>query len=127
MNVSIGDIEALTARVIGAWNRQEVEAVVGCYTEDCLYRDPNTRGAIEGRAALRKYLGRLFEAWRMEWTVKEVHPFADGTGAAALWRADLAPASGGDKKRIHGMDLVIVRGGLVHRNEVYFDRTALFV
>ena len=122
----MADLETLTKRTIDAWNRQDVKAVVACYTEDCVYRDPNTRGAVEGRAAFEKYLTKLFAAWKMEWTVKEVHPFADGSGAAFTWRADLAPASGGDKKRVHGMDLVVLRGDLIARNEVYFDRAALF-
>jgi ketosteroid isomerase-like protein len=119
-------LEELTAKTIAAWNAQDVDAVVACYTEDCIYRDPNTRGAVEGRAALRKYLAKLFESWRMEWTVKETHLFADGTGGAFLWRADLSPVGTETKKRIHGMDLVVMRGPLIARNEVYFDRASLF-
>ncbi|HEY8072760.1 MAG TPA: nuclear transport factor 2 family protein [Labilithrix sp.] len=122
----MADIAALTKRAIEAWNRQDVDAVAACYAEDCIYRDPNTRGAIEGRRAFAKYLTKLFAAWKMEWTVKEIHPLSDGSGAAFTWRADLASASGGDKKRIHGMDLVVLRGDLIARNEVYFDRASLF-
>lgn len=35
--------------VLSAWNEQDVDRVVACYTEDCIYRDPNTRGAVAGR------------------------------------------------------------------------------
>jgi ketosteroid isomerase-like protein len=39
------------AAVLSAWNSHDVDRVVACYTEDCIYRDPNTRGII-GRSAL---------------------------------------------------------------------------
>jgi nuclear transport factor 2 (NTF2) superfamily protein len=125
MDAASANIEARTRVVIDAWNRQAVEDVVACYTEDCVYRDPNTRGAVEGRDALRRYLSRLFEDWTMEWTIKEIHPFATGEGGAFLWRAELGAKAGGGKKRVHGMDFVLLRGELIARNEVYFDRAAL--
>jgi ketosteroid isomerase-like protein len=125
------DLAALKERVIDAWNRQDIESVVACYTEDCLYLDPNTRGPVEGREALGRYLTKLFARWTMRWTVKEHHPFdraGESRGGAYLWRAELTPA-GTDTppKVIHGMDLVLLRGDLIWRNEVYFDRGALFV
>jgi ketosteroid isomerase-like protein len=113
------------AAVLSAWNRHDVEAVVACYTEDCVYLDPNTRGAVSGRDAFRRYLTRLFRDWRMRWSLREFFPFADGNGGAFLWDAELTPASGGPTARIAGMDLVVLRGELLSRNEVYFDRMAL--
>lgn len=111
--------------VLSAWNRQDVEQVVACYTEDCIYRDPNTRGAVEGRAALTRYLTRLFRDWRMHWSLREFFPFADGSGGAFLWDARLTPATGGTSRAVSGMDLVLLRGEHLARNEVYFDRMAL--
>jgi ketosteroid isomerase-like protein len=113
------------AAVLSAWNRQDVEQVVAFYTEDCIYRDPNTRGAVEGHEALRRYLTRLFRDWRMHWSLREFFPFADGSGGAFLWDAQLTPASGGKTKDISGMDLALLRGKRLVRNEVYFDRMAL--
>ncbi|MBK6463179.1 MAG: nuclear transport factor 2 family protein [Myxococcales bacterium] len=112
-------------RVLAAWNRLDVEAVLACYVEDCQYRDPNTRGAMEGHAGVRAYLVRLFATWRMDWRVKEVHAFEEGEGGAFLWLADFTPIAGGDKKRLHGMALLGLRGDKIARTEVYFDRTAL--
>jgi len=122
---------AMTEKVIGAWNRQDVEAVAACYTEDCRYLDPNTRGHVEGRAALRRYLTKLFARWTMRWTVTEHHPFAESgeaRGGAFLWRAELAPAGSPEPgKMVQGMDLVVLRGDQIQRNEVYFDRAALLM
>jgi ketosteroid isomerase-like protein len=113
------------AAVLSAWNSHDVERVVACYTEDCVYRDPNTRGAVEGRAALRRYLTRLFQDWRMHWSLREFFAFEDGSGGAFLWHARLTPAAGGTAAEVEGMDLVCLRGDRLSRNEVYFDRMAL--
>ena len=116
----------LTETFLAAWNSQDVDRVLNCYTEDCVYQDPNTRGPVVGHAALRRYLSRLFQGWNMRWSLREFLPFADGNGGAFLWRAHLTPASGGKTTEIEGMDLALVRGDRLCRNEVYFDRMALF-
>lgn len=124
------DFATLTARVVDAWNRQDVESVVACYTESCKYLDPNTRGYVEGRDALRRYLTKLFARWKMSWTVTEHHVFersGASRGGAFLWRAELAPTGATEAgKVVRGMDLVVLDGDLLSRNEVYFDRAALF-
>ena len=120
------EVRKLAEAVLSAWNRQDVEGVVSCYTEDCVYLDPNTRGPVVGREALRRYLSRLFQRWKMNWSLREFFQFADGEGGAFLWHAQLTPASGGKTAEIDGMDLVLLRGDKLSRNEVYFDRAALF-
>ncbi|OGO47706.1 MAG: hypothetical protein A2W34_07170 [Chloroflexi bacterium RBG_16_64_32] len=120
--------EAMTLieTILTAWNSQDVDKVVSCYTADCVYWDPNTRGAVEGHEALRRYLTRLFERWTMHWSLREYFPFTDGDGGAFLWHAQLTPASGGKTAEIDGMDLAVIRDGRLSRNEVYFDRMVLF-
>lgn len=115
----------LSRKVLGAWNEQDVEGVVDCYTEDCTYLDPNTRGPVQGREALRRYLAKLFANWNMHWTLKEFHSFGDRDGGAFLWHATLTPVNGGRTAEIDGMDLVLLEGERLRRNEVYFDRMAL--
>ena len=116
----------LSTAVLDAWNRQDVDAVLACYTSDCIYLDPNTRGPVVGHDALRRYLTRLFEKWRMHWSMREFFPFGEGDSGAFLWHATLTPAHGGNTAEIDGMDLALVRDNLLYRNEVYFDRMALF-
>jgi hypothetical protein len=79
-----------------------------------------------GHEALRRYLARLFDAWSMHWSMREFFPFAETDGCAFLWTAQLTPASGGTTAEINGMDLALVRDDRLCRNEVYFDRAALF-
>jgi ketosteroid isomerase-like protein len=116
----------LTETFLSAWNAQDVDRVLSCYTEDCVYQDPNTRGPVVGHSALRPYLTKLFEGWNMHWSMREFFQFADGDGGSFLWTAHLTPASGGKTAEINGMDLALVRADRLCRNEVYFDRTALF-
>jgi ketosteroid isomerase-like protein len=115
----------LAERLLKSWNTQEVDRVVDCYTPDVRYRDPNTRGFVEGSAALRRYLTKLFDRWQMHWTLREVYPLCDTEGAAVLWRATLRPAGHDAKVEIDGMDLALVDGDRLSRNDVYFDRAAL--
>ena len=116
----------LAESFLSAWNAQDVERVLGCYTEDCVYQDPNTRGPVAGHDALRSYLTKLFAGWKMHWSMREFFQFADSDGGAFLWAAQLTPAAGGKTAEINGMDLALVRGDRLCRNEVYFDRMALF-
>lgn len=118
-------LHELAEQLIGSWNSQDVERVVACYTDDVTYIDPNTRGPVEGAAALRKYLARLFGSWKMTWQLKQTYIFEDHSGCAAMWHATLRRADGGTTVEVDGMDLVIVEGDHVKRNEVYFDRAAL--
>ena len=111
---------------LSAWNSQEVDGVLNCYTEDCIYLDPNTHGPVHGHESLRRYLTKLFQEWQMHWSLREFFLFDDENGGAFLWHARLTPSAGGKTIEVDGMDLIIVHEGRISRNEVYFDRMALF-
>jgi len=91
-----------------------------------VYLDPNTHGPVEGRDSLHRYLAKLFAKWKMHWTLKEFHTFSEVSGGGFLWHATLTPTDGGRTVEVEGMDLVVLRDNLLRRNEVYFDRMALF-
>jgi ketosteroid isomerase-like protein len=114
----------LAERFLAAWTSQDVERVLDCYTEDLVYLDPNTRGPVRGRDAMRRYLTRLFAAWTMTWSLREAALFEGGRGCTVLWHATLQRA-GGPKAEADGMDLVEVREDRICRNEVRFDRSML--
>lgn len=111
--------------LLDAWNSQDVDRVLDCYTADVRYRDPNTRGFVEGADATRRYLTKLFGRWQMHWSLREAYPLRDEEGAAVLWRASLRLAHGETTVEVEGMDLALVEGERMHRNDVYFDRAAL--
>jgi ketosteroid isomerase-like protein len=118
-------LDRLVARFLDAWTAQEVEAVLDCYTEDLRYRDPNTRGEIAGRAAMRRYLTRLFAAWQMTWARREVFDLQGREGVAFLWHATFRRPGGTLVIETDGMDLALLSGDRLSRNEVYFDRSVL--
>ena len=117
--------DRLVTQFLAAWTSQDVDRVLACYTDDVRYHDPNTRGDIIGRDSMRRYLTRLFAAWKMTWSAREVFDLVGQDGVALLWRATFV-RTGEDKViEVDGMDLVVLHGDRVARNEVYFDRTAL--
>ena len=123
--MTITDYERITHQFLESWNSHDVERLVARYTPDLVYRDPNTRGDVCGADAFRAYLTKLFASWRMHWTARQLFPLADTTGVAALWQATLGPVGSDRTLEITGVDLVVLEGDLVKRNEVYFDRAAL--
>ena len=110
---------------LGAWNTQDIEKTIACYTEDLVYVDPNTRGPVQGRDAMRRYLAKLFANWKMHWTLREAHAFRDAEGAAVRWHATFQKPGGGKMVECDGMDFIIIEGGKIKQNEVYFDRAVL--
>jgi ketosteroid isomerase-like protein len=125
MAMTKSELTALAERIFDGWNRQDVEATVACYTDDLVYIDPNTRGAVQGADAMRRYLGKLFGRWEMHWSARELFPLADADGAAVLWHASFRKPGGEQTVEADGMDLVVLEGDRVKRNEVYFDRAVL--
>ncbi|KQH77899.1 hypothetical protein AO501_31450 [Mycobacterium gordonae] len=116
---------AMAERLLEAWNTQEVKRVVDCYTDDVRYRDPNTRGFVEGADAMSRYLEKLFDRWQMHWALREAYPLRDADGAGVLWRATFCLTGADSQVEIDGMDLALAHGDRLARNDVYFDRSSL--
>lgn len=118
-------LERLVGSFLDAWNSQDVERVVACYTEDVRYRDPNTRGYVEGKEPMRHYLRKLFASWQMTWAARERFELRSEDGVAFLWRATFRRPGGTRVVEADGIDLAVLRGEQLVRNEVYFDRAVL--
>jgi ketosteroid isomerase-like protein len=118
-------LRRLADHVYETWNTQDVEAVLACYTSDLVYLDPNTRGPVVGREAMRSYLTKLYSQWTMTWEGGELFPLEGVDGATVRCVGTLAPVGTQQRVEIGGIDLVVLEGDLVKRNEVYFDRSPL--
>jgi ketosteroid isomerase-like protein len=123
--MSSRDVAHYLETFLDAWNSGEPERVAAIYTENLDYIDPNTRGRIRGRASFLRYLARLLSSWKMTWSAKEVYPLVDTDGWAVLWRAVIRTPDGGAEITLDGMDLIVMEGDKIARNEVYFDRSLL--
>ncbi|MBI5527579.1 MAG: nuclear transport factor 2 family protein [Deltaproteobacteria bacterium] len=98
------------------------EELIEAYAQDVYYRDPAKPEGVRGKAALLEYFRKLLKTFpEWVWTAEEVFPIEGGF--VLRWKARIPVGSMIVQE--NGMDLVLVEGGLVTRNEVYFDRAAL--
>ena len=107
-----------------AFNCQDVEALLACFTEGATYTD-NFYGPHTGRAALREMFARMFRegrdyTWKMDVVVESP------TTATAEWTfayevTDAVARSAGRKIRFRGMSVFELDGGRIARYREYFD------
>ena len=112
----------LASRWLPAWTGDQPERLIEFYTDDARYLDPGVPQGLTGRAAVLGYFRRLLRrhpAW--VWTLRDAVPMAGGF--VCLWHASMPV--GEEVVESDGVCLVFLRGDLICRNEVYFDRAAL--
>lgn len=115
------ELEAFCDEWFRAWTGGGAERLVAFYAEDAVYADPARPQGIRGHGELRRYFQRLLPANpHMVWTRRELHPVEGGF--TVTWTARIPVA--GETLVERGMDLVMLEGGRIARNEVYFDRVA---
>ena len=107
-----------------AFNRQDVDALVACFTPGGSYVD-TFFGAHTGTPALRGMFERMFREGRDYAWVMDVE-IDGGTTAAAEWTfgyvvSDGVPRSAGRRVRFRGMSVFELEGGRVVRYREYFD------
>jgi len=107
---------------LGAWTGNQPSLLIEFYHKDCLYRDPAIPEGLKGKDELFAYLRKLL-AKNPQWVWKADDVFSFEGGFALRWNATIPLG----KAVVHeqGLDLVFIKNGLISRNEVYFDRTAL--
>ena len=107
-----------------AFNEQDVDGLVACFTDGATYTDMFF-GPHTGHPALRAMFGRMFRegrdyVWRMDTIVE------DARHAAAEWSfgyvvTDAVPRSAGRRVRFRGMSLFVVADGRIADYREYFD------
>ena len=105
-----------------AWSGNRPELLASFYTDDAFYADPGLWPGVKGRAALLGYFTKLlgrFPDW--EWNQRGSQPLKDGFLNG--WHARIPV--GKEVVEVDGVCTVQLRGGLIYRNVVYFDRTEL--
>jgi len=107
-----------------AFNRQDVAALVACFTPDGSYHD-TFFGGHAGPAGLRAMFERMFREGRdYAWTMEAV--VETETGAAAEWTfaytvSDAIPRSAGRAVRFRGMSVFEKRDGRIAAYRESFD------
>jgi steroid delta-isomerase-like uncharacterized protein len=107
-----------------AFNRQDVDALLGCFTERATYRD-NFYGEHAGKDSLRSMFQRMFrEGHGYHWSMDVV--VESPTTATAEWTfsyvvSEAVPRSVGRKIRFNGMSVFELEAGRIARYREYFD------
>jgi steroid delta-isomerase-like uncharacterized protein len=107
-----------------AFNRQDVDALLACFTTGGSYVD-TFFGSHTGHPQLREMFARMFRegrdyAWVMDVVVESA------AAAAAEWTfgyvvSDAIPRSAGRRVRFRGMSLFELEGGRIARYREYFN------
>lgn len=72
------DRRALIERLIEAFNRRDIETILGSIAADADWPDAIDGGRIQGREAIRSYWTRQFQLIRVEITPLEYETLPDG-------------------------------------------------
>jgi ketosteroid isomerase-like protein len=114
----------IVERFADAFNRRDVEGLLGCFTAAGSYHDLFF-GPHAGQPALRDMFERMFREGRdYRWTMETV--VETDTGAAAEWTfgytvTDAVPRSAGRAVRFRGMSLFEKREGRIAAYRESFD------
>jgi SnoaL-like domain len=116
------EAEEFTRRWLPAWTGNDPERLASFYTDDCFYSDPAIPEGVEGKGALLRYFGALLAAFPdWEWTNVAATPIRNGF--LNHWHARIPVGS--TVLECDGVCTVVLRDGLIARNQVYFDRSEL--
>jgi hypothetical protein len=122
----MSDTEAkqFTDRWLPAWTGNDPVRLIAFYADDATYSDPAVPAGIRGHSAIFAYFRRLLARYPdWVWTNTRVRPLSGGF--LNYWHAEIPD---GDRVvECDGVCTVIFEDGLIHRNEVFFDRTPLMV
>lgn len=116
--LSPGAARAFAERWLPTWSQADPADLLASYSDDAFYSDPARPQGISGKAALRTYFEALLRrhaGW--VWTHTGSLPLPDGF--LNFWTVTFASG-----EAIDGVCTVQLRDGLIHRNQVYFDRSA---
>jgi hypothetical protein len=119
-----GGIQAsiFAAAWLPAWTGNDPMRLASFYTEDTFYSDPQIPDGIQGRSKLLNYLTRLLKR-NPDWVWKQTASRPMRDGFINYWRATVPTRAG--TVAVSGVCLLVLREGLIARNEAFFDRTIL--
>lgn len=120
----LGEAEAraFTARWLPTWTGNDPQRLAAFYAVDAVYCDPAVPQGVRGREEILSYFRRLLGRYpEWVWTNTAVRPMQGGF--LNYWHAVIPTPHG--VVECDGVCTVTLRDGLIVRNEVFFDRSAL--
>lgn len=117
-SMNADEAREFAARWLPAWTGNNPAKLASFYADDLFYLDPTVPDGLTGKDAFIRYMSRLLANnpdW--VWTHQTSVPLQDGF--LNKWRVE-APV-GDQIITCRGVCSVQMTGGLIYRNEVYFD------
>ena len=114
---------AFASRWLPTWTGNDPERLASFYSEDAFYSDPAIPEGVRGKEALIAYFRRLL-SYNPDWIWTQIEGIPLEDGFLNKWLAKIPV--GGRILEVVGVCFVqFDEMGLIRRNEVYFDRSAL--
>jgi steroid delta-isomerase-like uncharacterized protein len=116
-------LRELIDRYNDAWNRQDVDAIVGMHTADIVFHNHTAGECVEGDA-VRGHIAGIFENWPgMTFSSRSLY-VRDGL-VVQEWTATGTHAESGKSATWDGMDILPTRDGRFARKDVYSDSVSV--
>ncbi|MDP9256827.1 MAG: nuclear transport factor 2 family protein [Actinomycetota bacterium] len=111
------DVRGLIARHDAAWNAQDLDMIMACYTPDIMFTNYNAGESASGAAAVREHLAAIFAGWPdLSFSGRRLNVCDEF--AVSEWTATATHADG---RRLEwdGVDVFPIVDGLIARKDVY--------
>ena len=111
------DIHELIARHDAAWNTQDLDAIMACYTRGIVFVNHNAGESASGAQAVRDHLAGIFAGWP-DLRFRGRRLYVADEFAVSEWTAT---ATHPDGRRLEwdGVDVFPLADGLIARKDVY--------
>ncbi len=111
------DVRGLIARHDAAWNAQDLDMIMACYTPDIMFTNYNAGESASGAAAVREHLAAIFAGWPdLSFSGRRLNVCDEF--AVSEWTATATHADG---RRLEwdGVDVFPIVDSLIARKDVY--------
>ena len=117
------EARAFAAKWLPAWTGNDPERLAAFYSDDAFYCDPAIPRGVTGKDALLKYFRKLLARYP-DWVWTQIEGVPLDGGFLNKWRA-VIPVGDAVIECFGVCSVQFDEAGLIARNEVYFDRSAL--
>jgi steroid delta-isomerase-like uncharacterized protein len=117
-----------------AWNRHDVEAIVGMHAPDMVFENHTAGERVEGDA-VRGHIESIFAAWPdLAFTTRRLYATdglvvcewtATATHSRSVTRSGLVAEPTGARLEWKGVDIFPIENGLIRRKDVYSDSVSV--
>jgi uncharacterized protein (TIGR02246 family) len=111
------DVHELIARHDAAWNAQDLDAIMACYSPDIVFTNYNAGESASGAQAVREHLAAIFASWPdLRFRGRRLN--VSDEFAVSEWTATATHADG-RQLEWDGVDVFPLVDGLIARKDVY--------